>query len=259
MAIEVFNRFEYKYRIDEKMLTRVIDEIEKHMVTDSYCKNHSLYTIANIYYDTGDSYLIRQSLSKPPYKEKLRLRSYGVPDMDSEAYLEIKKKVKGLVNKRRTALKLGETYDFVKSGAKPVKREYMNGQVLNELEYFLRIHDVAPKTYIAYDRLAYFGKGSDDLRISFDTNIRSRRSELRLELGDHGSLLLDKGLYIMEIKTSLAMPVWLADMLTELGIHRTSFSKYGTEYKEYLKQGSRGERRFYPALARGGKDMAAAL
>ena len=78
-------------------------------------------------------------------------------------------------------------------------------------------------------------------------------------VGEDGSLLLDKGLYIMEIKTSLAMPVWLADMLTELGIHRTSFSKYGTEYKEYLKQGSRGERRFYPALARGGKDMAAAL
>lgn len=235
MAIEVFNRFEYKYIMDERTLAKTLDVIERHMTADKYCIDHSFYTIANIYYDTEDSSLIRQSLSKPVYKEKLRLRAYGVPDMDSDVFLEIKKKVRGLVNKRRTTMLLDEAYDFIETDIQPNHRECMNPQVMNELEYFMKIHSVIPQVYIAYDRLAYFENGNDDLRISFDANIRTRRSELRLEAGDHGSRLLPDGSYVMEIKTSRAMPVWLSDMLSELEIRRSSFSKYGTEYMNYIK------------------------
>ena len=102
---------------------------------------------------------------------------------------EIKKKYRGLVNKRRTTLELGEAYDFIETGVKPELQDYMNGQVLNELEYCLNLYDLEPKVYIAYDGLAYFEKGNDDLRISFDTNIRTRRSDLLLESGDHGKRL----------------------------------------------------------------------
>lgn len=258
MAIEVFNRFEYKYCIDEATLAKLLEVIEQHMIPDQYCVNHSLYTIANIYYDTADNALIRQSLSKPPYKEKLRLRSYGVPDLDSSDFLEIKKKVKGLVNKRRTTLRLHEAYDFLDSGKKPELQAYMNGQVLNELEYFLRVHPIVPKVYIAYDRLAYFEKGNADLRISFDTKIRTRRNDLRLEMGDYGHPLLDRGKYIMEIKTSRAMPIWLTETLTKLQIRRSSFSKYGTEYTEYLQAHAHPRRRFYPS-AEYDQQLAAAL
>lgn len=235
MAIEVFNRYEDKYMLDTDTFEKVVKVMDEHMEMDAYCKNHSFYTISNIYYDTLDDSLIRHSLAKPVYKEKLRLRSYGVPQEGDKVYLEIKKKVRGLVNKRRTALFPQEAYSFIKSGIQPEYKEYMNRQVLNELEYFMQVYDIVPKVYIAYDRLAYFEKGNDDLRISFDANIRTRRYDLSLEAGDYGIKLIPDNMRLMEIKTSGAMPIWLADMLTEHGIRHRSFSKYGTEFKNRKK------------------------
>ncbi len=234
MAIEVFNRFEHKYMLDRKTFETVLAVMDAYMELDSHNENHMPYTIANIYYDTDDDYLIRKSLSKPKYKEKLRLRAYGVPKETQKVFLEIKKKCNGIVNKRRTTLLLKEAYDFVKTGIAPAEKDYMNEQVLKEITYFLQIYDLKPKLYLAYDRIAYFEKGNADLRISFDTNIRSRRYDLRLDAGDYGEELLASDVFLMEIKTSLAKPLWLTDMLTELHIKRRSFSKYGTEFKQYI-------------------------
>ena len=234
MAIEVFNRYEHKYMLDRETFEKVIKIMDEHMVMDSHNKDHTPYTISNIYFDTPDDYLIRTSLSKPDYKEKLRLRAYGVPDGDSKVFLEIKKKFKGVVNKRRTKLQLAEAYTFLESGKAPIPKDYMNSQVLHELEYFLKIYDLSPKLYLAYDRIAYFEKDNRDLRISFDMNIRSRRYDLALEKGDYGERLLLEDVYLMEIKTSLAKPLWLTHMLTEFDIKRTRFSKYGTEFKNMI-------------------------
>lgn len=234
MAIEVFNRFEHKYLLDKATFERVIKIMDEHMVIDAYNPNHKPYTIANIYFDTPDDYLIRTSLSKPEYKEKLRLRSYGVPKANEKVFLEIKKKYNGIVNKRRTALTLSDAYSFVRTGKTPELKDYMNKQVLSELEYFLKIYDLSPKLYLAYDRIAYFEKDNQDLRISFDMNIRSRRYDLALERGDYGKKLLPDGVYLMEIKTSLAKPLWLTKMLSELEIKRVSFSKYGAEFKDMI-------------------------
>lgn len=236
MAIEVFNRYEHKYMLDRETFEKVIKILDEHMDMDSHNKDHTPYTISNIYFDTPDDYLIRTSLSKPDYKEKLRLRAYGIPDEDSKVFLEIKKKFKGIVNKRRTKLKLFEAYTFVSSGIAPELKDYMNKQVLSEIKYFLKIYDVKPKLYLAYDRIAYFERDNKDLRISFDMNIRSRRYDLRLEDGDFGERLLDGEFYMMEIKTSLAKPLWLTHMLDELNIKRRSFSKYGTEYKNMINR-----------------------
>lgn len=236
MTIEVFNRYEHKYMLDKDTFIKVLKVMDKHMITDSHNKNHKPYTIANIYFDTLDDYLIRTSLSKPDYKEKLRLRAYGIPNLDSKVYLEIKKKYNGLVNKRRTTLELSEAYDFINTGSILNVKEYMNPQVVREIEYFLSIYKLYPKLYLAYDRIAYFEKDNKDLRISFDMNIRSRRYDLRLEDGDYGELLLNDNVYMMEIKTSLAKPLWLTDMLSSLDVKRKSFSKYGTEYKNTISR-----------------------
>lgn len=234
MAIEVFNRYEHKYLLDRETFEKVIAVMDEHMELDVHNKNHETYTIANIYFDTDDNYLIRTSLSKPVYKEKLRLRSYEVPCPDTKVYLEIKKKFKGIVNKRRTAMKLSEAYDFVKTGIAPLPKDYMNKQVVREIEYFLKRYDLQPKVYLAYDRIAYFEAGNPDLRISFDTNIRSRRYNVALEDGDYGTPLLGENTYLMEIKTARSKPLWLVHVLTELGVRRSSFSKYGTEFKNTL-------------------------
>lgn len=231
MPIEVFNRFEHKYLLDAQTYEKVIKVMDEHMELDKYNSDHKPYTITNIYYDTFDDYLIRKLLSKPEYKEKLRLRSYGVPTLDTKVFLEIKKKYAEIVNKRRTVLTLDEAYEFIRTGKPPILKEYMNEQVLNEIAYFLSFYELSPKLYLAYDRVAYFEQGNPDLRISFDSNIRSRRYNVGLEKGNYGSLILIDGTYPMEVKTSLAKPLWLTHMLSGLNIKRSSFSKYGTEFK----------------------------
>ena len=235
MAIEVFNRHEQKYLLDTDTFQKVIEVMDEYMMPDKYNVNHKPYTISNIYFDTEDDYLIRTSLSKPNYKEKLRLRSYGVPSNDSKVFLEIKKKFNDIVNKRRTVLKLSEAYNFISSGKPPELKEYMNTQVLKEIEYFLQVYRLKPKVYLAYDRIAYFEKYNNDLRISFDKNIRTRRYDVALEDGDYGEALLPDGVYLMEVKTSKAMPLWLTDMLAKYNIKKRSFSKYGTEFIHQLQ------------------------
>jgi SPX domain protein involved in polyphosphate accumulation len=234
MGIEVFSRHESKFLIDIHIYKEIENRLLQYMELDEYNRAHEFYTISNLYFDTKENNLIRHSLSKPTYKEKLRLRAYGIPNADGKAYLEIKKKVCGLVNKRRTKLKLGEAYDLVATGKKPVIKSYMNKQVLNEIEYILKIYDLEPKLYLAYDRKAYFSKINRDLRITFDSNIRTRRYDLKLESGDYGENLLDKDKWVMEVKAENSIPIWLSNLLSEYKIYKTSFSKYGKEYENQL-------------------------
>ncbi|MDR3310822.1 MAG: polyphosphate polymerase domain-containing protein [Oscillospiraceae bacterium] len=233
MAIEVFNRYENKYLIGEKTFARIRERLSGYMELDAYNRQHETYQIANLYYDTEDNHLIRTSLAKPAYREKVRLRAYGTPDGDSVVYAEIKKKVRGLVNKRRTAMKLSAAYGFLESGEPPEPEPGMNRQVAAELEYILATRKLVPAAYISYDRLAYFGEG--DLRVSFDANIRSRRTDLRLESGAYGGELLGTGERLLEIKTSRAFPLWLCGLLSENKVYPASFSKYGAEYKSLLR------------------------
>lgn len=234
MAIEVFSRYENKFLLDSVTCRRLQKELLMEMEPDEYNKTHEFYTISNLYLDTEDHYLIRTSLSKPKYKEKLRLRAYGVPELNDKVYLEIKKKFYGLVNKRRTALKLDEAYKFIDTGEKPELRDYMNKQVLSEIDFFLSRYQLKPRVYLAYDRKAFFSKTNRDLRITFDTHIRTRRYDLALEMGDYGEPLLDKEQWLMEIKTPDSIPKWLTQLLTDMKVYKTSFSKYGKEYEKLL-------------------------
>lgn len=244
MAIEVFNRYENKYFMNEILLNRILTEIEEHMVPDKFNRDRKTYSISNIYYDTPDHYLIRTSLEKPKYKEKLRMRAYDIPKKNDLVYLEVKKKVNGLVNKRRTSIPLQDGYQFVANGGIIKLSEEMNPQVVREISGMIqRYKTLEPKVMIAYDRLAYFEKENPDLRVSFDTNIRSRRDRLRLEDGNDGTLLLPKGMWLMEIKTASAIPLWLTNLLAEEEIYKTSFSKYGYDFKNYIA-GFREEYRY---------------
>lgn len=241
MGIEVFNRYESKFLMDQNTYEAIITKLGQMMELDEFNKSYGFYTISNLYYDTKDNYLISNSLSKPLYKEKLRLRAYGTPEINDNVYLEIKKKYKGIVNKRRTSLQLNEAYAFAATGELPEFKPYMNKQVLNEIAYFLKIYDLSPRIYLAYDRKAYFDKSNRDLRITFDTNIRTRRYDLKLESGSYGDQLLNKSQWLMEIKTEKVMPLWLTKLLSENKIYPTSFSKYGKEYEIMMTKENRKE------------------
>ncbi|WP_336775006.1 polyphosphate polymerase domain-containing protein [Paenibacillus sp. MMO-58] len=239
MAIEVFNRYESKYLMDSQSFHEIYNRLLNYMELDEYNKNNPFYSISNLYFDTDQHSIIRNSLAKPKYREKLRLRAYGVPKPDAKVYLELKKKVFGLVNKRRTGLSLDEAYEFVRTGVEPEPKPYMNKQVIQEIKYFLGRYELQPKVYLAYDRIAMFCKNNRDLRITFDTNIRSRRYDLELEAGDHGELLMAKDQWLMEVKAEKTVPVWLAQLLSELGMFRTGFSKYGNEYRMNIRHEER--------------------
>jgi hypothetical protein len=236
VAIEIFNRYENKYILDAETCGRIQERLSTRMRLDGY-NRQGAYSITNLYYDTDDSSLIRMSLSKPGYREKLRLRSYGVPAEDARVYVEIKKKCTGLVNKRRSALKLDEAYAFLESGKLPQTQPYMNVQVLREIACMLERSALKPALAISYDRRAYFGIEEPALRVSFDAHIKTRRDALRLEAGIFGDLLLDEGFRLMEINVERSIPLWLCRLLSEYRIYPVSFSKYGTEYARMLAGG----------------------
>lgn len=234
MAIEVFNRYEKKFIITDEIYKILKPMLEDDMETDSHSINGEFYNICNIYYDTEENDIIRKSLDNPIYKEKLRLRSYGVVGLDEKVYLEIKKKYNGLINKRRTSILLKDAYQFIEKKEKPELKPYMNGQVLNEIDYFLHQYQLKPTLYLTYDRNALFGKQDKNLRITFDTNIRTRRYDIALEKGNYGELLLPEGIWLMEIKTEETTPLWLVSILSKLKLYNSTFSKYGTEYRNYV-------------------------
>lgn len=234
MAIEVFNRYEQKYVITDDIYQKIRPVLEDYMEVDKYSKNGDLYTICNIYYDTPNNDIIRTSIDKPLYKEKLRLRSYGVVKQTDKVFLEIKKKYKGLVNKRRTSILLGDAYQYINTKKKPEIKHFMNEQILTEIDYMIQKNTLQPALFLSYDRNALFGMEDPNFRVTFDTNLKTRRYDVGLDYGNYGEPLLPRDYWIMEAKTDKAVPLWFAQLLSSYRIYPASFSKYGTEYKKYI-------------------------
>lgn len=230
-----FERSEKKYLLTDEQYRALREVLDGYMEADAYGE----YTVCNLYFDTEHNDLIRRSIEKPRYKEKMRLRSYGVVGDDDKVFLEIKKKYKGVVFKRRIVLPYGEAKAYVYEGVVPSK----TGQIFREIDYFIHFYQCKPKVFLSYDRLALSGTGEDKgLRITFDRNIRSRTERLDLAIPPDGEALLEEGLWLMEVKAPGSMPLWLTDAFTRLKIYPTSFSKYGRVYaKNQLQQREKGE------------------
>lgn len=192
--------------------------------------------------------LIRRSLEKPVYKEKLRLRSYGVPGDGDNVFLEMKKKVQGVVYKRRICLPLDRAMACLAQGTVPAA----GGQIGREIAYMLRRYRLRPAVLLAYDRTAYteLEPSPNRLRITIDRDIRSRQTDLDLRLGAAGESLLAPGMRLMEIKTAHAIPLWLCAALDQNEIRPTSFSKYGRVYEARMRAGQ--ARAMRPAAVKGG-------
>ncbi len=243
----VFKRTEKKYLITGSQYRNIISAIEEYAKPD----RNKQYTICSLYYDTPQNLLIRRSIDKPVYKEKLRLRCYGVPDENTPVFAEIKKKYKKVVYKRRAKMSFADAWDFLGSNDIPCGYDEQT-QILNEISWFLKSYDgLAPAMLISYDRTAYFGKENSDLRITFDENVLWRDTKLSPADGIWGNNLLKNlklpdmpkafhdadDLRIMEIKIPGSMPLWLSELLAENKIYPTSFSKYGNAYKQKLLKG----------------------
>lgn len=222
-AIAVMKRYELKYILSPQQRAYLEKALEGHMKIDKY----GITSIASLYYDTPDYRLIRLSIQKPPFKEKIRLRSYGLATDESPVFLELKRKYDRIVYKRRVQSTIPVVNRFfLREGDIPA-----NGQIAREIQYFRDYYGtLVPACLIIYDRAAYFEPGGD-LRLTIDGNPRYRVDDLSLTSSMEGTSLLPEGYSILEIKVQLAMPLWLTHILDEGKIYRGSFSKYGEAYK----------------------------
>ena len=226
-AILTMKRFEVKYILDKQQLAFLREKLQGHMEVDRY----GLTSIASIYYDTPDYRLIRTSIEKPLFKEKIRLRSYGIAPPGGTVFLELKRKYDGIVYKRRVVT----TEESVNRFFAYEGNIAANGQIARELTYFRNYYKkLVPAILIMYDRVAYFEPGGD-LRLTLDQNPRYRTKDLNLSTSMEGTSLLPEGSAILEIKVQEAMPLWLTAILAEGNIRQGSYSKVGEAHKAQMK------------------------
>lgn len=224
-----FERNELKYLITIEQKNKILKTINQFMKLDEYGRT----TIRNIYFDTPDYRLIRRSIEKPIYKEKLRIRSYKKAEDQSIVFVEVKKKYNSIVYKRRVALPIEDAMEWI---CKKKKLSNEN-QITREIEYFVKYYDnLQPTVFLTYEREAYYCKENSDLRVTFDENILYRNYDVDLHNEVYGEEVLDKNYSVMEIKCSYGIPLWLTSLLSKEKIFKTSFSKYGTAYKKILEK-----------------------
>lgn len=224
----IFQRYEIKYFLTTKQLQHLKECMQPYMEADAYGKS----TILNLYFDTPNDLLIRHSLEKPVYKEKLRLRSYHIPDGSTPVFLEIKKKYDSVVYKRRESASYDKMLGYLEQGT-----SFSDSQIMHEIDYFMHYYkNLTPHVFLSYDREAFYQKGNSDFRITFDKNILWRTKDLSLTKGAYGNSLLPENTVLMEIKTAGGIPLWFSHYLNEEHLQKCSFSKYGTVYRNLQEQ-----------------------
>ena len=223
----IFKRYELKYLLTKEQKEKVLQEIRPYMALDQYGRT----TIRNIYFDTANYRLVRRSLEAPAYKEKLRIRSYCRAVPDSTVFVELKKKYQKVVYKRRIALPEQAAMDWV-AGRRSCPE---SSQIAAEVDYFLRYYgSLTPAVFLSYEREAFYSKDQSDFRVTFDDTILCRQKELSLGSEAYGLPVLPEGTALMEIKCSGGIPMWMAHILSQERVYKTSFSKYGTAYRTII-------------------------
>ena len=223
----VFKRYELKYLLTSEQKEKVLAAMAPYMKLDKYGRT----TIRNLYYDTDTYLLIRRSIEKPAYKEKLRIRSYRQADKDSPVFVELKKKYKNVVYKRRISLPNREAMAWLSGQTYPGQHT----QIANEVDYFMELYGTLhPTVFLSYEREAYYCNDGADFRVTFDDTILCRQEDLSLESQVYGTEILPEGMTLMEIKCSGGIPLWMTQVLSKEKIYKTSFSKYGTAYRTLI-------------------------
>ena len=223
-----FKRYEIKYLLTREQKELLLRVMEPHMAIDRYGRT----SIRNIYYDTDSFRLIRASIEKPVYKEKLRVRSYGEAGAEDTVFVELKKKYQSVVYKRRLTLPFREAT----AALAPHAPFPLDTQIAREIRYFRDFYETLhPAVFLSYEREAFYARDGGDFRVTFDDSIRYRTDRLTLCEGTDGTPIVDDGLVLMELKAPGAIPLWMTRALTHENIFRTSFSKYGRAYMDMMK------------------------
>lgn len=230
--IMIFKRYEKKYLLTKTEYEQLMSVIKEKLVPDKYGKN----TLCSLYLDTPDFLLIRNSIDAVSYKEKLRMRSYGIPGRDKPLFFEIKKKYKRVVYKRRVSMTVEQAVEYIETGVPPFE-----SQIMREIDYLMQFYrQPKPNVCILCEREAFFSKDDSEIRLTFDANLRYRYGFPSNENIGEGIPIIENDKYIMEIKTPGAMPLWLVHALSECKIYPRSFSKYAHAYYDIMRKERNG-------------------
>ncbi len=223
----IFQRYEMKYLMTKQQQHELYGLMLPYMQPDRFGRS----TVLTIYYDMPDKRLIRKSLEGPCYKEKLRVRSYGTAKADSTVFVELKKKYKGVVYKRRLDMNERTAGDYLNNGMRLTNPT----QISKEIDYFMRFYGkLEPSVFLSYEREAFAGKEDANFRMTFDRNILMRTYDMDLKKGVYGEPLLKEDMVLLEVKTAYGIPAWLLTFLNGRQIYKTSFSKYGYAYQKFM-------------------------
>ncbi len=220
----IFKRVEQKYILTKSQYLSLQDIVNEHFKKDIYYQSN----IYNLYFDNTNNDMVINSIEKPPYKDKIRLRSYNEPKQSDQVFLEVKKKFEGTVYKRRLSLTLQEWEDYHNKNILPTH----DLQIMKEIDYEIKFFNLKPTFFVAYDRLSYYSKDDENFRITFDTNLRSRSTDLKLKDTKENKPFFDEEIYIMETKSLYGLPLWFTEELAKYKIYPSSFSKVGNIYEK---------------------------
>lgn len=229
MAIEIFCRKEQKYLISKEQYRQLIEKFGNRMRSDKNGDNGK-YTVTSLYFENEQKQIYFETKNKLQYRQKLRLRVYGDTDIAGTAFFEVKQKHKNVVNKRRAVIPLAEAYRYLEEGGENGLDHFhvSNPQVLKEIDYFINYYGLQPEMIVSYDRHALHGMDDEDLRITFDFNLRCRKQDLHLEHGAYGDHFIDRNLVVLEVKVDHSVPLWLVRILQNLDCKQRSASKFCT-------------------------------
>lgn len=224
----IFKRYEIKYMINKEQQEIIKKAMAERMIPDIHGRN----VTCSLYFDTPDFLLVRRSMEHPLYKEKLRLRSYGVTGDDTQVFVELKKKYDSVVYKRRIGMTQEEADRYLLHG-----EQVMDSQISREIDYCMQNYKgLAPACMLSYQREAFYDKDDHEFRMTFDDTVLWREDHLSLRDGIFGEPIIGEDQRLLEVKVANAIPMWLVKVLSENHIYKTSFSKYGTAYQKLYQR-----------------------
>lgn len=216
-------------------MDRMLDDLAPYVETDKHADENGYYTISSIYMDNEKWQCFYETINKDLYRQKVRLRVYGIVTDDSVSYFEVKSKHRGNVLKRRAQMRLGDAMKFMNAcvnGEDPDVNDYesSNKQILNEVKRVIVSKNLKPVNVVSYDRLALFWGEDPGLRITYDVNIRTRDYDLDLTKGSDGRLVNPEDVAILEVKSNKNFPYWLVKILAKYNYRNQTFSKYCSHF-----------------------------
>jgi VTC domain len=226
--VRTFNRYELKYVVKVDKLANIRRSLEGRLEPDRFATNGK-YVLTSLYYDSPDLVCFWAKVDGESRRRKVRIRVYESREplnLESPVYVEIKQRVNRTTQKRRLKATYGEALQLC-SGVRLDRDDVRDQRVADEVFDLAHRFDLRPTAITSYQREAWEGGWMDrGVRVTFDTDLRSRTSQLDLSSRTAGTTLMPPGLAIVEIKVNERVPGWLVRTVAMHDMRVETISKY---------------------------------